>query len=149
MQSPSFQRQNPRRKPKINTRNMTEDEKLAWDLQREEHNRYRRLHAQYDSEMKALSHGMLATKQRVSYHHRGSDEHYDAVIMGVHLDDGPDKPYYTIKYQRRDKVIDEDGVEQDVLLDIEKQTDPDRLTRVSWDEDKAFKELEGTKVSNR
>jgi hypothetical protein len=52
------------------------------------------LTAQKEEEDRSRKIGQFAKKQRVSYHHRGTNKQYDAVIVGVHLDDGPDKPYY-------------------------------------------------------
>ena len=71
-----------------------EDEAFARKLQAEEDLRFQMLKSQKEEEDRAQQNGKYAKKQRVSYHHRGSDEYYDAVIVGVHLDDGPDKPYY-------------------------------------------------------
>jgi hypothetical protein len=73
---------------------MSDDEKVAWELQKEEHVRYRALHAQYASEMSAKKIGMLAKRQRVTYFHQPTSQHFEAVVVGVHLDDGPDQPYY-------------------------------------------------------
>lgn len=52
------------------------------------------LTAQKEEEDRSRKIGQFAKKQRVSYHHRGTNKQYDAFIVGVHLDDGPDKPYY-------------------------------------------------------
>lgn len=39
--------------------------------------------------------GFFVEKQRVRYFHKGTETwHNNAVIVGVHFDDGPDKPYY-------------------------------------------------------
>ena len=75
------------------------DESLARQLQDEEDTRLRMLKAQYDAEEQASKHGefSFAKRQRVSYHHRGSGLNYGAVIIGVHSDDGPEKPYYVSK----------------------------------------------------
>ena len=83
-----------KRGPRVDFSKMTEDEKCAWKLQMEEHKRYRALHAQYASEMKARKCGMLAERQRVAYLHKPTGQNFEAVVVGVHLDDGPDQPYY-------------------------------------------------------
>ena len=41
-----------------------------------------------------LSAGHFVKKQKVQYHHRGTNTFHDATVVGVHYDDGPDKPYY-------------------------------------------------------
>jgi len=54
----------------------------------------RRLDAQRKLEADAESRGVFAKKQRVRYHNKLQGRWDDAVIVGVHYDDGPDKPYY-------------------------------------------------------
>jgi hypothetical protein len=83
-----------KRGKRVDFTKMSDDEKVAWELQKEEHARYRALHAQYASEMNAKKIGMLAKRQRVSYFHQPTSQHFEAVVVGVHLDDGPDQPYY-------------------------------------------------------
>lgn len=56
--------------------------------------RKRRLDYQQKMENEAESRGAFCKKQRVKYHNRIQDTWYDAVIVGVHFDDGPDNPYY-------------------------------------------------------
>ena len=72
------------------------DEQLARHLQQEEYKRYTRLRSQYDSERAAESKGVLAKGQRVYYivHTETEIKNYEAVVVDVHLDDGPEKPYY-------------------------------------------------------
>ena len=70
------------------------DEALARKLQAEEDRRFKMLKAQKEAEELAEKYSKYAKRQRVSYHHRGKDKYYDAIIVGVHLDDGPDNPYY-------------------------------------------------------
>jgi hypothetical protein len=136
----------PPRKPgrRVDFTKMTDDERVAWVLQTEEHKRYRALHAQIASEMKAKKIGMLAQRQRVNYFHKPTEQHFEAVVVGVHLDDGPDQPYYTVRYKRPD-VTDDDGTERIIFTEIDKQTTPDRLTVLPWDEDAAFAALMCTK----
>lgn len=71
-----------------------QDEQFARKLQQQEEERYRRLKTQYDFEQKAEKINQFAKQQRVLYHYKAEDKWFDAVIVGVHLDDGPDKPYY-------------------------------------------------------
>ena len=54
----------------------------------------RRLDAQLKAETEAESRGAFCKKQRVKYHNKLLGKWNDAVIVGVHHDDGPDKPYY-------------------------------------------------------
>lgn len=56
--------------------------------------RKRRLDAQQKAETEAESRGAFCKKQRVKYHNKLLGKWDDAVIVGVHYDDGPDKPYY-------------------------------------------------------
>jgi hypothetical protein len=52
--------------------------------------------------------------------------------------------FQTIRYKRPD-VTDEDGTEKIVFTETDKQTTPDRLTVLPWDEDAAFAALMCTK----
>lgn len=115
--------------------NEKSDADVARKVHGEEEIRIRRIRAQKDEELAAESRGAFAKKQRVKYHHKGTDTVYDAVVVGVHFDDGPDHPYYTIKYSRIDSELGEDGTERETAQEVEKQTTPDRLERVPWDED--------------
>lgn len=57
--------------------------------------RKRKLDAQWKLEEEAKSRGAFAKKQRVKYYHKTTGKWYDdAHVVGVHFDDGPDKPYY-------------------------------------------------------
>ena len=53
----------------------------------------RRLETQKRAEELAESNGVFAKKQRVFYNNKSTDTMHDAYIVGVHFDDGPDKPY--------------------------------------------------------
>jgi hypothetical protein len=68
--------------------------------------------------------------QRVRYFCKATAIWFDALVVCVHSDDGPDRPYYTIRFWRTDVVNDEDGHESALLRMVEKQTTPDRLERV-------------------
>ena len=70
------------------------DEAFARKLQAEEDRRYNMLKIQKEAEDRAEKHGLYAKRQRVSYTHKGTGTQYDALVVGVHFDDGPDKPYY-------------------------------------------------------
>jgi hypothetical protein len=70
------------------------DEELAMKLQKEEEIRFQQLKAQHDNEERAKAINQYAKKQRVSYFSKMDDEWIDAVVVGVHFDDGPDHPYY-------------------------------------------------------
>ena len=52
------------------------------------------LKSQKDAEDRAENAGLFAKRQRVIYLHRGTNTQYDAIVVGVHFDDGPDDPYY-------------------------------------------------------
>lgn len=105
--------------------------------------RTRRLEAQLKAEKDAFSRGHFAKKQRVIYSHRATNSLFEAVVCGVHLDDGPDKPYYSIRYTKPNvRVNENDGTESVVKQIVERQTDPERLERVPWDEDKAWEALQ-------
>jgi len=61
------------------------------------------------------------------------------IFICRHHDDGPDKPYYTIKYAKPDVQVDENNGSETVMqCTVEKQTTPDRLDRLPWDEIKAW-----------
>lgn len=64
--------------------------------QQQEKDKYQKLKIQYEIEQKAEKEmkDTFAKKQRVSYYVKADDIWIDAVVVGVHFDDGPDKPYY-------------------------------------------------------
>ena len=64
---------------------------------------------------------MYAKKQWCEYEDKVAGSWTRAQVMGVHMDDGPEKPYYTVSFGRVT-----DGVEER----IEKQTQPERLRRL-------------------
>mmetsp|Transcript_31773 Transcript_31773/g.48737 ORF Transcript_31773/g.48737 Transcript_31773/m.48737 type:complete len:172 (-) Transcript_31773:68-583(-) len=125
-------------------------EQCTQEQQREENPeiamRRMQLESQRQRELEAESRGAYIAKQRVKYHYRAMDSFHDAVILGVHLDDGPDKPYYTIQYQKADVTLNEHGHEEASLVQVEKQTTPDRLQRVPWDEEATWSILSSKKV---
>ncbi len=98
-----------------------------------------RLDAQIKAENDAAARGpnFFAMKQRVRYLNKTTNSVCDAVVVGVHLDD-PDDPYYTIKYKKQCEETADDGSKNVVIREVEKQTNPDRLSRVPWDEDKSW-----------
>ena len=103
-----------------------------------------RLDAQLKAEKDAEARGpkFFAEKQRVRYLNKATNSICDAVVVGVHYDDGPDNPYYTIKYKKQCEEILDDGSKKTTVREVEKQTNPDRLSRVPWDEDKSWKVLQ-------
>ena len=107
----------------------------------DEATRERRIETQKQMEVDALKRGHFAKRQRVRYHHRSTDTYYDAVVTGVHFDDGPDKPYYSIKYKRPEVQHDDDGNESTTITLRETQTTPDRLLSLPWDEGKAWEAM--------
>eukprot|EP00594_Rhizosolenia_setigera_P008644 CAMPEP_0178968540 /NCGR_PEP_ID=MMETSP0789-20121207/18328_1 /TAXON_ID=3005 /ORGANISM="Rhizosolenia setigera, Strain CCMP 1694" /LENGTH=152 /DNA_ID=CAMNT_0020654515 /DNA_START=67 /DNA_END=525 /DNA_ORIENTATION=- len=119
------------------------DYEYARELQRQEFERYKVLRKQFELERSAESLGVLAKKQVVQYNNKSTGTKHKAFIIDTHLDDGPDKPYYTIKYQKVQTVKDESNNDQSQLIEVEKQTDGDRLKRVIWDEDEAWAAIHG------
>ena len=79
--------------------------------------------AQLEEEERAEARGMFAKKQRAEYNDRvvSPDTWVSCQVVGVHLDDGPENPYYSITFKReRDGEVE----------DMEKQTQPERLRRL-------------------
>jgi prolyl oligopeptidase PreP (S9A serine peptidase family) len=114
------------------------------DNDNNERTKRRRLDVQLKAEKDAKARGpnFYAKKQRVRYHNKATNSVCDAYIVGVHYDDGPNHPYYTIKYKRQCEEILEDGSKRTMVREVEKQTNPDRLSRVPWDENAAWKVLQ-------
>lgn len=84
------------------------------------------LQGQKSREIEALAKGDFCKHQRARYLHKASQSWFDdSYVVGVHYDDGIDRPYYTIVY--RPNPIEEP---------VEKQTTRDRLDYVPWDEKK-------------
>jgi len=104
----------------------------------------KRLEFQREAEKEAEKRGHFAEKQRVLYYHKATGQYFDSVIVGVHYDDGPDTPYYTIKYTKPNIQISDDGAEVDTPIEMEKQTNPDRLQRLEWDQKKTEHILKST-----
>jgi len=104
----------------------------------------RRLDAQLKAEKEAAARGpkFFAKKQRVRYLNKTTNSVCDAVVVGVHYDDGPDNPYYTIKYKKQCEEILDEGSKRTYISEVEKQTNPERLSRVPWDEDATWKVLQ-------
>ncbi|KAL3793668.1 hypothetical protein HJC23_010240 [Cyclotella cryptica] len=101
-----------------------------------------RLDAQKKAEEVAASRGVFAKNQRVQYHNKLTNAVSDAVIIGVHLDDGPDDPYYTKRYKKQQEVVQDDGSPSVRIVEVEKQTNPDRLSRVEWNAEKSWELLQ-------
>lgn len=118
-----------------------QDLEFAKKLQAEEYKRYQLLRSQFEQERDAEAKGVLAKKQRVEYKNQSTGVSHPAVVLDVHLDDGPDKPYYTIKYKK--PLEDDAGAQSHLVAEVEKQTDPERLKRVVWDEEAAFAAING------
>jgi hypothetical protein len=110
----------------------TAEEKEMQELE----NKNRLLESQKDREIKASNEetSCFVKNQRVAYFHKASDTWMnDCYIVGVHHDDGEDKPYYTIRYKKPDS--DEP---------IEKQTTHDRLNYAPWDPEQTWAILSKT-----
>mmetsp|Transcript_5916 Transcript_5916/g.16075 ORF Transcript_5916/g.16075 Transcript_5916/m.16075 type:complete len:254 (-) Transcript_5916:770-1531(-) len=92
------------------------------------------LENQKTRECEAMLVGRFIKNQRVTYFHKRTEVWYhDAYVLAVHLDDGPDNPYYTIRYIKETRS----GYSQM----MEKQTTRDRLQYVLWDDDKSWQLL--------
>jgi hypothetical protein len=78
---------------------------------------------QHQLEVEALSRGQFAKRQKAEYNDRvvSDGAWVPCVVVGVHLDDGPDKPYYTIEFFRNGEKI-------------EKQTMSERVRRIVKEE---------------
>jgi hypothetical protein len=83
-----------RRSPSTSVEQVTSDAAFAKQLQIEEERKEKLLKTQFEDESNALNHGHFCKRQRVMYHLKSKDAFYEAVIVGVHYDDGPNKPYY-------------------------------------------------------
>ncbi len=122
----------------------SDDESAATAKSSVDENRLRRsrFDAQIKAENDAAARGpkFFAKKQRVLYLNKTTNSVCDAVVVGAHLDD-PDDPYYTIKYKKQCEEIAEDGSKTVIIREVEKQTNPDRLSRVPWDEEKSWEVL--------
>lgn len=105
---------------------------LASPQDRLERKRQDALQEQKVAEIQALARNSFCENQRVRYLHKASGRHFEAVIVAVHLDDGVDRPYFTVKYSREEETI-------------EKQTTNDRLSYVAFDEDKTY-EIVSSKI---
>ncbi len=81
-------------KPPEQIRQENQDLSLAQEVQKEEKIKYNRIKTQYDLEQKSMMNKQFAKWQRVKYYSKGDDMYVDAVVVGVHFDDGPDRPYY-------------------------------------------------------
>lgn len=89
----------------------------------------------------ASAKGVFVENQRVRYFFKTNETWYDAIIVGVHYDDGPDRPYYTIRYWRNSVDCNENQIDSVVRHVVEKQTTPDRLERVDFDPQLTWKAL--------
>mmetsp|Transcript_4813 Transcript_4813/g.6490 ORF Transcript_4813/g.6490 Transcript_4813/m.6490 type:complete len:165 (-) Transcript_4813:1409-1903(-) len=126
------------RKKKETDQQIMQDEALARKLQREEEKKERERRQkereekyQQNLEKEAEEKGMFVKKQFVIYHHKASKKKYYSQVVGVHFDDGPDRPYYTIKYERNEEISEEGGNVRMCIEVVEKQTTPDRLIRIT------------------
>lgn len=131
-----------RRRTSQSTASDDESATIANSFSDEHQLRRSRLDAQIKAENAAAARGpkFFAKKQRVRYVNKTTHSVCDAVVVGAHLDD-PDDPYYTIKYKKQCEEIADDGSKTVIVREVEKQTNPDRLSRVPWDEDKSWEVL--------
>ena len=91
-------------------------------------------------EMASLKNAFVVNQQ-ASYFCKATETRYDATIVGVHFDDGPDRPYYTVRFWRNEVENEEEGGESVVRRSVEKQTTPDRLERVDFDPEQTWRIL--------
>lgn len=165
-----------RRPDSMSDEQVTSDAAFAKQLQIEEERKEKLLKTQFEDESNALNHGHFCKRQRVMYHLKSKDAFYEAVIVGVHYDDGPNQPYYvrfilsiaffvydhdcytllismtntlyhrhvqTIRYKTTETCTDEQGKTFTQEMDVEKQTTPDRLSPLPWDEEKTWLNIGG------
>ena len=109
--------------------NLTPADPHILEKQREVDRRNRILADQKKREEEARESGSFVKNQPAHYFHKSSGQWFESHVVGVHHDDDPDNPYYTIKYRSADG-------EQ-----IEKQTTGDRLNSVEWDEERSWEIL--------
>ena len=65
----------------------------------EERQKQSMLQEQRARELNAATQGFFVKNQRVKYYHQANQSWIeDTTVAGVHLDDGPDKPYYVRNY---------------------------------------------------
>lgn len=83
----------------------------------------------------------FVVNQQVSYFFKANETRYNATIVGVHYDDGPDRPYYTVRFWRNEVEDNDEGIESVVCQIVEKQTTPDRLERVDFDPEQTWRVL--------
>ena len=69
-------------------------------VQKEDDERYRRLKSQFEIEQRAEKVNQYVKKQRVLYYSKLEDKWIDAIVVGVHFDDGPDRPYYVSLFMK-------------------------------------------------
>lgn len=91
-QQPKSKRKTPQQEQQEQQEN--QDAQLAQKIQQEENHRFQRLQTQHELEKKAEEMNQFAKWQRVLYYSKIDDMMIEAVVVGVHFDDGPDKPYY-------------------------------------------------------
>ena len=48
----------------------------------------------------------------------------------------------TIRYKKQQEEVQDDGTTKANIVEVEKQTTPDRLGRVKWDEEKSWRLLQ-------
>ena len=86
---------------------------------------------QKQREERAKEQRVFTKKQRCFYFHKPTEMWLDtAQVVGVHCEDDPQNPYYTIQYS----PLDSDEV-------IEKQTTRNRLAYIEWDEELTWRIL--------
>lgn len=113
------------------------DEEEAQQEASQAAHRQRVLEGQVERESKARQSGIFVKNQRVRYFHKASQQWIDdAHVVGVHHDDGADRPYYTIQY--RNRPDDSSSVDDPPQPPMEKQTTHDRLEAAEWDEEKTW-----------
>ena len=81
------------------------DLEFARKLQAEEYSRYTRLRSQFDREREAESRGVFAKKQRVRYNNQSTGTFHSAIVLDVHLDDDPNRPYYVSSFIQISTVL--------------------------------------------
>jgi hypothetical protein len=65
------------------------------------------------------SFNQYSKNENTIYFHKASGTNFDAKVVGVHFDDDPENPYYTIQYTARDGEQVERQTTEDRLLPVE------------------------------
>jgi hypothetical protein len=90
-----------RRRPPSPPEEKTETQQTLEQQQQQQQNKRDLLRLQQSRETRAFARNDFCQNQRVRYYLKSTNTWYeDAYIVGIHYDDDPERPYYTIIYQQ-------------------------------------------------